>query len=159
MAKTRYARKVSKRKGATKRNGATKRKGATKRRANTKRRGMKNKRRGGSLRGSFMRGVKRLGNFSAIGVNNAASGVGSAARSAASGVGSAANSAKGKATDVAIIAASRARAARDNVRAAAEKSTCIGVDDELAEAENKLRKVKERITRLEGKQALCDVEI
>ena len=40
MAKTRYARKVSKRKGATKRNGATKRKGAT------KRRGMKNK--GGS---------------------------------------------------------------------------------------------------------------
>ena len=155
MAKTRYARKVSKRKGVTKRKGSTKRKGATKRRANTKRRGMKNKR-GGNLFRSMRRTARRLGNFGSKGVSNAASGVGSAARSAASGVGSAARSAKGKATDAAMFAASKARVARENVRAAAAESGCVGVDDELAEAQNKLLKVQERITRLEAKQDVCD---
>ena len=64
-------------------------------------------------------------------------------------------SVKGKASDAAKSAANKANEARNNVRAAAAHSACIGVNDELVEAQHKLLKVQARIVRLEAKQNEC----
>ena len=101
MAKTRYARKISKRKGATKR------------RANTKRRVIKKKgrsmtkRRGGNLSRTF----KRLGKFGFMGVKNAASGIENVATSTKDGANTAAKIAANKTSAATNYAANKTSAA------------------------------------------------
>jgi len=46
-----------------------------------------------------------------------------------------------------------------NVKAAAANSACIGVDQELEEAENKLSKLNDKIKRLTDNKNVCDRRI
>ena len=150
MAKTRYARKGSKRKGATKR------------RANTKRRVMKKKvraatkRSGGNLLGKIGHLGRRVGNFGSKGIKTAASGVESAARSAATMTSDAARSAATRTSDAARSAASKAHTAVENVKAAAADSSCVGVDEELGEAERNLERAQAKVQRLKDRQDVCN---
>lgn len=179
MAKTRYARKISKRKGATKR------------RANTKRRVIKKKgrsmtkRRGGSFFKSFRRGANRLGNFGSKGVKNAASGFGNVATytknkasTAANYAADATNYAAEKASDATNYAADKANAATNYaktiaqnriaaLKAAASEAACVGVDDELNDAMKSLEKAYKdgmervdkanaKVERLQATQYRCN---
>ena len=154
MAKTRYARKISKRKGATKR------------RANTKRRVIKKKgrsmtkRRGGSMFRSFKRGAMRLGHFGSRGVKNAASGIGNVATYTKDKASTAANYAADKASTAANYAADKASTAANyakiSTQNAASEAACVGIDGELADAMKSLQKANDKVERVKAKQEECN---
>jgi hypothetical protein len=154
MAKTRYARNISKRKGATKR------------RDNTKRRVIKKKglsmtrRRGGStlyrrLR-RLKRGAMRVGNFGSKGAKNAASGIGNVATYTKDKASAAANYAADKASAAANYAKISAQNRIAAVNAAASEASCVGIDDELDDARRSLEKATDKVRRLEVTQYRCN---
>ena len=154
MVKTRYARKVSKRKGATKR------------RANTKRRVIKKKgrsmtkRRGGSMFDRLKRGAKRLERFGSMGVKNAATGIGNVATHTKDRASTAANYAANKASTAANYAITSAQNRIANVydaaSEAASEAACVGIDEELADAMKSLQKANDKVQRLTDRREKCN---